>query len=68
MKIKVEFSVKGKIFSGDYYFTSHQTPKNTKNIFRKSFYGETNGALKWKNILDILEVISNRSIRCKKRY
>ena len=62
-KIKVEFLVKGKIFFVDYYFTSNQTSKNRKNIFRKSFYGKTNGSLKWKNTSDILEVISNRSIR-----
>jgi hypothetical protein len=39
------FSVKGKRFYVDYYFTLRQTPVNTENIFRKSFYGETNRAL-----------------------
>jgi hypothetical protein len=42
LKIKEEFSVNGKIFSIDYYFTSQQASENTKNIFRKSFYVETN--------------------------
>jgi hypothetical protein len=41
-KFKEEFSVKRKIFSVDYYFTSYQTPEYTENIFRKSFYSETN--------------------------
>jgi hypothetical protein len=44
-KFKEEFLVKGKIFFVDYYFTSYQTPEYTENIFRKSFYGETNKAL-----------------------
>jgi hypothetical protein len=41
LKIKEEFSIKEKIFYVYYYFISHQTSKNTKNIFYKSFYGET---------------------------
>lgn len=44
-KIKEEFSVKWKIFVVDYYFTSHPTPKNTGNIFQKSFYAKINKAL-----------------------
>ena len=43
-KINKGFSVKGKRFYVDYYFTSHKTPINAKNIFCKSFYSETNGA------------------------
>ena len=40
--LKKNFRLKGKIFSVDYYFMSYQTPKNTNNIFLKSFYNETN--------------------------
>jgi hypothetical protein len=33
-------------FPVDYYFRPYQTPKNAEIIFQKSFYAETNGALK----------------------
>jgi hypothetical protein len=43
-KINKEFLVKRKRFYANYYFTSCQTSINVENIFRKSFYDETNGA------------------------
>ena len=49
MEIKEVFLVKPKIFSIDYYFLLYQIPKNTKNIFQKLFYDETNEALNQKN-------------------
>jgi hypothetical protein len=39
-KIKEKNFVKGKLFFFNYYFTTHQTLENTKNIFNKSFYGK----------------------------
>jgi hypothetical protein len=36
-EIKEDFSVKLKIVSVDYYFTPHQTPKNTKIISENHF-------------------------------
>jgi SUMO ligase MMS21 Smc5/6 complex component len=32
------------MISVDQYFRSHQTLKNAKNIFQKTFYAETNEA------------------------
>jgi hypothetical protein len=43
-KFKVAFTVKLKMISIDHYFRLNQTPKNTENIFQKTFYAETNGA------------------------
>jgi hypothetical protein len=40
LKIKEEFSVKGKVFSVDYCLMSHQTTESSKNILYKSFYDE----------------------------
>jgi len=37
--------VKQKMISVDYYFRLHQIPKNSKIIFQKTFYAETNEAL-----------------------
>jgi hypothetical protein len=44
MEIKEVFSVKLKIFFININFSSHQTPENTKNIFQKLFYANTNEA------------------------
>jgi hypothetical protein len=49
MEIKEVFSVKPKIFSIDYYFLLYQISENTKNIFQKLFYDETNKVLNRKN-------------------
>jgi hypothetical protein len=43
-KIEEIFTVKLKIIFIDHYFCPHQTPKNAKNIFQKTFYAETNEA------------------------
>jgi hypothetical protein len=45
LKIKEAFTVKLKMISVDYYFRTHQIPKNAENIFQKTFYAEINGAL-----------------------
>jgi hypothetical protein len=42
-KINRRFSVKGKRFYINYYFTSRQISVNAENIFYKLFYDETNG-------------------------
>jgi hypothetical protein len=39
------FLSNGNHFSVDHYFRPYQTPENTKTIFQKLFYAETNGAL-----------------------
>jgi hypothetical protein len=50
-KIKEEFFVKRKIFFVHHYFTSHQTPKNTKNVFCNSFY-KNKQRLRFEEILE----------------
>jgi hypothetical protein len=46
-KLKNQFWSNRKYFQFDCYFQSHQILENTKNIFQKLFYVETNGALMW---------------------
>jgi hypothetical protein len=43
LKFTKHFLSNGNHFSVDYYFCSHQIPKNTI-IFQKSFYAKTNRA------------------------
>jgi hypothetical protein len=44
-KIKEAYIVKLKMIFVNHYFRPYETPKNAENIFKKTFYAETNRAL-----------------------